>query len=278
MLEGFKNLFSTNKNMTFLDHLESLRWHIIRIVLVLTVVTTVMFFYSDFIFDKILFGPTKPTFLTYRALCHLSRQFNLGGDLCVQQVPINLINTVMAGQLMMTIWGTFIAALIVTIPYMLWEVWRFIKPALKDKELKSARGFVLISSLLFLMGALFSYYIIVPWTVTFLSRFRMSGPTVQNFIDVRNYISMVTTLVIWSGVIFELPVVSYILTSIGLISSAFLRKYRRHAAVVILIAAALIAPPDVASQIIVSIPLFVLFEVSIFVSKYVERRKKLKTS
>ncbi len=277
MLERLKNLFGTNNNMTFLDHIESLRWHIIRSVLVLCVVTAVMFFYSDFIFHTILFGPTQHTFLTYRVLCHLSKVFHLGDDLCITP-NVNLINTVMAGQLMMSIWGTFIAALIVTIPYIIWELWRFIKPALKDKELKSARGFVAISSLLFLTGALFSYYIIVPWTVTFLSSFRMSGAVVQNFFDVRSYISMVTTLVLWSGVIFELPVVSYILTSIGIISPAFLKKYRRHAAVVILVVAALIAPPDVASQVIVSIPLFILFEVSIFVSKYAERKKRLKTS
>src|SRR6185312_4634186 len=182
-------------------------------------------------------------------------------------------NTVMAGQLMMSIWGTFVAALILTIPYILWELWRFIKPAMKEKELKSARGFVVVSSLLFLMGVCFSYYIVVPWTVSFLSRFQMSGTIVKNYIDVRSYISMVTTLVFWSGVIFELPVVSYILTNIGLISPSFLKKYRRHAAVVILIVAALIAPPDVASQVIVSIPLFILFEVSILVSKYAERKK-----
>jgi sec-independent protein translocase protein TatC len=264
--------------MTFLDHLESLRWHVIRSVIVLCIVTTIMFFYNNFIFDTVLFGPTKPTFFTYRALCHLSRMLNLGGNLCMQKVDITLINTVMAGQLMMTIWGTFIAALVVTIPYILWELWRFIKPALKENELKSARGFVVISSLLFLTGASFSYYVIVPWTVSFLSSVRMSGPIVQNYIDVRSYISMVTTLVLWSGVIFELPVASYILTSIGIISPSFLKKYRRHAAVVILIVAALIAPPDVASQVIVSIPLFILFEVSIFVSKYAERKKKIKTN
>jgi sec-independent protein translocase protein TatC len=277
MLERLKNLFGTKNNMSFLDHLESLRWHIIRIVIVLCVVTGVMFFFNDFIFGTILYGPIKPTFFTYRALRHLSRVLHLGASLSISP-DVKLINTVMAGQLMMSIWGTFIAALIVTVPYMLWELWRFIKPALKDKELKSARGFVAVSSLLFLIGATFSYYIIVPWTVTFLSAFHMSGTDVQNLFDLRSYISMVTTLVLWSGVIFELPVLSYILTSIGIISPAFLKKYRRHAAVVILVVAALIAPPDVASQVIVSIPLFILFEVSIFVSKYAERKKRLKTS
>lgn len=278
MLERIRNFFGTKNNMSFLDHLEALRWHIIRSVIVLCIVTGVMFFFNDFVFSVILFGPTKPTFLTYRVLCHLSRMLNLGGDLCMNQVNLKLINTVMAGQLMMSIWGTFVAALILTVPYLLWELWRFIKPALKEKELKSARGFVTVSSLLFLTGTVFSYYVIVPWTVTFLSRFQMSGTTVENYIDVRSYISMVTTLVFWSGIIFELPVVSYILTNIGLISPAFLKKYRRHAAVVILVVAALIAPPDVASQVIVSIPLFILFEVSILVSQYAERKKKLKTS
>lgn len=263
--------------MTFLDHLESLRWHVIRSVLVLCVVTAVMFFFNNFIFQTVLFGPTKPTFFTYRALCHLSRVLHLGVDSSMIEPNMTLINTVMAGQLMMSIWGTFIAALIVTIPYILWEIWRFIKPALKEKELKSARGFVAISSLLFMTGALFSYYVIVPWTVAFLSKFRMSGAVVQNFIDVRSYISMVTTLVLWSGVVFELPVISYILTRIGIISPAFLKKYRRHAAVVILVVAALIAPPDVASQVIVSIPLFILFEVSIFVSKYAEKKRLAKS-
>lgn len=277
MLERLKNLFGTKNNMSFLDHLEALRWHLIRSVIALCVITTVMFFFNDFIFDTVLFGPTKPTFLTYRVLCHLSRIFNLGDNLCMNQVNIKLINTVMAGQLMMSIWGTFIAAFVVTVPYILWEFWRFIKPALKEKELKSARGFVVVSSLLFITGAAFSYYIIVPWTITFLSHFRMSGDAVQNYIDVRSYISMVSTLVLWSGVIFELPVVSYILTSIGIISPAFFKKYRRHAVVGILIVAAFIAPPDVASQVIVSIPLFMLFEVSILVSRYAERKKRLKT-
>src|ERR1700722_8338582 len=129
MIERFKNLFGSKNNMNFLDHLETLRWHIIRSAIALVIVTTVFFFYSDFIFDTVLFGPTKPGFLTYRALCHLSKLLHLGTDLCMDKININLINTAMAGQLMMSIWGTFVAAIVVTIPYMLWELWRFIKPA-----------------------------------------------------------------------------------------------------------------------------------------------------
>ena len=173
----------------------------------------------------------------------------------------------------MYMWGTFIAGLILTIPYILWEIWKFIAPALKPSELKYARGFVLVASALFLIGVAFAYFIIVPWTVNFLNDFKMSKTQINNLLNVSSYVSTVTTLVVWMGVIFELPMVTFILTSIGLISASFLRKYRKHAVVIVLIVAALIAPPDVASQVFISIPLYLLFEVSIFVSKYVERKK-----
>ena len=263
--------------MSFLDHLEALRWHIMRSIIALLVVTSVLFFFSDFIFDTILFGPTKPTFITYRALCKLSELLHLGNTLCVEnKVQFNLINTQMWGQLTMYMWGTFIAGLILTIPYVLWEIWKFIAPALKPTELKYARSFVLVASLLFMLGVCFAYFIIVPWTVNFLNDFHMSKTQINNLLNVSSYVSTVTTLVVWMGVIFELPVVTFILTSIGLISPAFLKKYRKHSVVVVLIVAALIAPPDVASQIFISIPLYLLFEVSIFVSKYAERRKNAK--
>ncbi|HTB06160.1 MAG TPA: twin-arginine translocase subunit TatC [Bacteroidia bacterium] len=275
MFERIKSFFTGKKNMSFLDHLEALRWHIIRSVIVLAVITTILFFYSNFIFDTVLFGPTKPSFITYRALCKLSELLHMGDKLCLQsKVSFKLVNTEIWGQLTMYMWGTFVAGLILTMPFVLWEIWKFISPALKPNELKHTRGFVFMATLLFLLGASFSYFLIVPWTVNFLNDFRLSdGTTVENLFNVRSYISTVTTLVLWIGVIFELPMVTYILTSIGLVSSAFLKKYRKHSVVVVLIVAALIAPPDVASQVFVSIPLYLLFEVSIFVSKYVERKK-----
>jgi sec-independent protein translocase protein TatC len=275
MFERVKNLFGSNKQMSFLDHLEALRWHIIRSVIALVLVTSVLFFFSDFIFDTVLFGPTRPDFITYRALCKLSEVLHMGNTLCLQsKIKFDLINTQIWGQLTMYMWGIFIAGFIITIPYVLWEVWRFISPALKPTEQKPVRGFVFVASFLFLLGAAFAYFIIVPWTINFLNDFRISSKTqIGNLLNVSSYISTVTTLVVWMGVIFELPMLTYILTSIGLISPAFLKKYRKHAVVAVLIVAALIAPPDVASQIFVSIPLYLLFEVSIFVSKYVERKK-----
>jgi sec-independent protein translocase protein TatC len=277
MFERIKKFFGNNKQMSFLDHLEALRWHIMRSVIALAVITTVLFFFSDFIFDTILFGPTKPNFITYRALCKLSELLHLGNTLCVEnKVQFNLINTQMWGQLTMYMWGTFIAGFILTVPYVLWEIWKFTAPALKPTELKYARSFVLVASLLFMLGVCFAYFIIVPWTVNFLNDFHMSKTQINNLLNVSSYVSTVTTLVVWMGVIFELPVVTFILTSIGLISPAFLKKYRKHSVVIVLIVAALIAPPDVASQIFISIPLYLLFEVSIFVSKYAERRKTAK--
>lgn len=273
MFERVKKYLGNNKQMSFLDHLEALRWHIIRSVIALLVITSILFFYSDFIFDTILFAPTKPDFITYRALCKLAQLLHVPA-LCVQnKIKFTLINTQMWGQLTMYMWGTFIAGLIITTPYLLWEIWKFIAPALKPKELKYARGFVLMASLLFLLGVAFAYFIIVPWTVNFLNNFQLSKTPIPNFLNISSYVSTVSTLVIWMGVIFELPIVTYILTSIGLISAGFLRKYRKHAVVIVLVVAALIAPPDVASQVFIAIPLYLLFEVSIFVSKYAENKK-----
>jgi len=276
MADNNENISTTpKKKMSFLDHIEALRWHLIRSVIALLVITSILFFYSDFIFDTILFGPTKPTFITYRALCKLSELLHLGDALCVKTTAqFKIVNTEIWGQLTMYMWGTFIAGFILTMPYILWEVWRFISPALKPKEIRSTRGFVFAASFLFLLGVCFSYFIIIPWTVNFLGSFKLSaGTNVENLFNISSYVSTVTTLILWIGVIFELPMVTYILASLGIISSGFLKKYRKHSVVVVLIVAALIAPPDVASQVFISIPLYLLFEVSIFVAKYAEKRK-----
>lgn len=259
--------------MSFLDHLEELRWHVVRSVIVISVLAVVLFCYNDFIFGTVIFGPKKVTFITYKVFCKLSHLLNMGDSLCVRDIPFSLINTDLSGQFTMHMWISFIGGIIVASPYILWEVWRFIRPALHEKEQKSARSFVLFASALFLTGVAFSYYVIVPLTVNFLGTYQVSAD-VTNMIEMDSYISTLTTLTLATGIIFELPIVVYFLTRFGIMSPEFMRKYRRHAVVVILLVAAIITPSsDVATQLIVAFPLYILYEVSIFVSKYVVRQK-----
>ena len=264
---------STGAEMSFLDHLEALRWHLVRSAIVVVVLGIALFFMKELVFDTIILGPKHTDFLTYRLMCRLSHLIGAGDDLCINTIPFSLINTELAGQFTMHMWIAFVGGLIIAFPYILWEIWRFIKPALSDKERNSTTGFVFFASLLFLMGVLFSYYMIVPLTINFLGSYQVSIE-ISNTITMDSYISTVTTLTLCTGLVFELPIVVYFLTRFGIISPAFMRQYRKHAVVVILIVGAVITPsPDISSQLLVSIPLYMLYELSIFVSKYVERIK-----
>jgi sec-independent protein translocase protein TatC len=271
------------KEMTFLDHLEALRWHLIRSAVVVVALATTLFFFNDFIFGTVLFGPKHSDFITYRAFCWLSHHV-LGNDsLCMAQSidqiqfgkdGFSLINTEISGQFTKHIWISILAGLICGFPYVLWEIWRFVKPALKEKEKSATRGFVAIATLLFVIGISFAYFIIVPLAVNFLGNYKVTAE-VSNLITMDSYISLVTTLVLATGIIFELPILVYFLTRFGIITAGFMRKFRRHSIVVILIVAAVITPsPDVTSQLLVAVPLYVLYEVSIFVAANVERKRK----
>jgi len=212
-------------------------------------------------------------FLTYRALCKLSHLVGLGESLCMQTISFELINIQLSGQFTTHIWVSIVGGLILSSPYVLWEIWRFIKPALVDKEKKYTSGVVFFASLLFAIGILFSYYIVVPMTVNFLGNYQVS-PLVKNTISMSSYISTVTVLTFVIGLVFELPIIIYFLTKIGLIGPAFMRKYRKHAVVVILIVAAIITPTsDIPTLVLVSMPLYVLYEASIFVSKFAQNKK-----
>jgi sec-independent protein translocase protein TatC len=271
------------KEMTFLDHLEALRWHLIRSAIVIVVLATTLFFFNDFVFGTILFGPKHSDFITYRGFCWISHHWLGNESLCMTQSVDNikfskdgfeLINTEISGQFTKHIWMSILCGLILGFPYVLWEIWRFVRPALRDKEIKATRGFVAIASLLFIMGVCFAYFIIVPLAVNFLGNYKVTEE-VANLITMDSYISLVTTLVLATGIIFELPILVYFLTRFGIMSSSFMRKYRRHSIVVILIVAAIITPsPDVTSQLLVAVPLYVLYEVSIFVAANVERKRK----
>ena len=260
--------------MSFLSHLEALRWHIIRSVIAVSTLACVMFFFKEFLFDTILFGPKHPDFPTFRFMCWLSPIVGMGDDLCIKNVDFRIVNFDLSGQFTTHMMIAFFAGLIIALPYVLWEFWSFIKPALYEKERKYAKGIVFYTSALFIIGVLFGYYVITPLSVNFLATYSVSD-SVGNYISLDSYIGTVTTVTLISGVVFELPIFMYFLTKIGLITPRFMRKYRRHAIVVILIIGAVITPTsDVTTLMLVSVPLYGLYEISIFLSAYVLKKQE----
>ncbi|HEY5470924.1 MAG TPA: twin-arginine translocase subunit TatC [Bacteroidales bacterium] len=264
--------------MSFLEHLEELRWHIIKSVLAIVFFMIIAFIFKSFIFDHIILAPKSPTFFTNRVLCQfgefLMRQFNFeSNSLCINSKPLNLINISMSGQLTTHFAVAMVAGLILAFPVVLWEFWQFFKPALKPNEARYAQGTVLTASLLFFTGVLFGYYMLAPLSLHFLSSYEVSAEVV-NQINIRSYIGTLTSVCLATGLVFELPIIAFFLTKVGLITPTFMRKYRRHAIVVIFIIAAIITPPDVFSQTLVAIPLLLLYEVSIFISARVMKQKE----
>lgn len=251
--------------MSFLEHLEVLRWHLVRSVSAIVVLALVAFLFKGFVFDTILLGPKNPDFITYRLMCEASEKFGLSDLLCIGQLNFQLINISMAGQFTTHIFVSLITGLVLAFPYVVFELWRFIRPGLYSHERKYANGMVFYTSALFVMGVLFGYYIIAPLSVNFLGNYQVSE-LVNNQIDLNSYFTTLATLVLATGLVFELPILVYFLTKIGLVTPEWLRVYRKHSVVAILILAAVITPPDVASQILVFLPLMVLYEVSIYVS------------
>lgn len=263
--------------MSFLDHLEDLRWHLIRACLAVVIAGTVAFLAKGFVFDVLLFGPTNADFFTYDILCRLSRFVGVEGGFCFDEMPFTIQSRTMGGQFSAHVWTSITAGFIVAFPYIIYEFWKFISPAMYTNEKNTARGFIFVSSLLFFMGVLFGYYLVTPLSINFLGKYQVSEVVLNEF-DIGSYISLVRSSVIACGLIFELPIIIYFLTKIGLVTPEFLRKYRKFALVIVLILSAIITPPDILSQIIVAIPVLVLYEVSIGIARIVTRKeaKKLK--
>ncbi|MFC5285182.1 twin-arginine translocase subunit TatC [Pedobacter alpinus] len=260
--------------MSFFDHLAELRIHLVRSSIAVVILTSICFFYYDFLFDTIIMGPHKPTFWTYRMMCKVGEYFNMGPGFCITNIPGKIINTEMAGQFTLQINSALMTGLVLGFPYLLWEVWRFIKPALKDAEKKSASGFVLYASFLFIIGIMFGYFIVAPLSINFLSNYSIS-PDIENTITIDSYFSSVATLTLCTGAIFELPIVIYILSQLGIMTPTFMKEKRRYAVVLILIIAAIVTPtPDIPTMLTVSLPLFLLYEVSITVSGRVLKKKQ----
>lgn len=260
--------------MSFLDHLEELRWLLVRSTIAIVVIAGACYFIDDYIFDTIIFGPKDPNFITYRFFCQLTRFFGVDDSYaCATEFSFIIQNTEVGGQFSIYLWILITAGFILGFPYILYEFWRFISPALYENERKKAGLFIIVSSVLFFIGVLFGYFVIVPLSINFFGTFNVSKTIVNQF-TVDSYISMIKTSVIVSGLVFELPIIIYFLTKLGLVTPAFLRKYRRAAIVIILIVAAIATPPDIPSQVVVSIPILILYEVSILISAVVEKKEK----
>ncbi len=267
---------SPEKEMSFLGHLEELRWHLIRSTMAIVVAGTVAFIMKDFIFDTLIFGPTKKdTFPTYKLLCEGAKLLGFEGSFCSTEFPFRIQSRTMAGQFSAHIWTSITAGFIISFPYVLYEFWRFVSPGLHRNERSSARGFIFIASLLFFMGVLFGYYVVTPLSINFLGTYQVSEVVFNDF-DLSSYIGLVRACALSSGLIFELPIIIYFLTKIGLVTPEILKKYRKFALVIVLIISAIITPPDIASQVIVAIPVVILYEVSIFISKAVVKRQNKK--
>lgn len=253
--------------MSFLDHLEELRWHILRAVIAVLVGTITFFSMGKVVFKTLIFAPKNEDFITYRILCNISEK------MCINPAHITLIRTEIGEEFFVHIKASIFLGITVAMPFIIYEIWKFIKPGLYDKEKKHARGFVFFSSLLFVLGILFGYYIISPFAISFLSNYSV-GDEVTVSSTLSSYVSYLTMFTMPAGILFQLPIVVYFLSKIGVITPMFLKQYRKHAYIVILLLAAIITPPDVVSQILIGIPLYILYEISIVISNRIYKKQK----
>lgn len=265
-----QNENTEKKEMSFLDHLEVLRWHLVRSSIAILVFASLAFVFKNIVFDKIILAQKNSDFFTYQLFCRFSEWIGKGDALCLGDINFSLINITMSGQFTIHIITSIIAGIILAFPYLLFEIWRFIRPALEKKERKYATALIFSGSFLFSLGILFGYYFISPLSVQFLGNYQVSE-LVQNQISIQSFISTVTTLTLACGLVFELPLLVYFLSKMGILTPEIMRKYRKIAIVVTLILSAVITPPDITSQVLLTIPLLLLYEFSIFISKIVNK-------
>lgn len=263
------------EEMSFMGHLEALRWHLVRCVIVWLTTAIAIFVFIDWVFDNIIYAPARPSFITYSTLCNWSHKLGLKEALCMPPVNIPLQGNTVSGPFMSAINIAMIGGIIVAFPYLFWELWRFVKPALSPKEKKYARGSILWVSLCFFLGAAFGYFLLAPFTFNFLANFTLGTVKAYNYMPtLDDYIDTLNNIILGCGIAFELPILAYVLGRIGLISARFLRTYRKYAFIIILILAAVITPsPDWTSQTIVAIPLLMLYEISVIIVARVDKKK-----
>lgn len=275
-----KNTTAENsENMTFLEHLEALRGLLFKVLIAILIGGTIVFIFIEEVFDYLIFAPLDTNFFTYQYMCKLTHWLHyrvtdfvdpMVG--CFEKVSLNVIAPQMTTQFMTAMLVAFIGGIVIMFPYIIYQFWLFIRPALYKKEQKNARGLVFFTTLLFLSGILFGYFLIAPLSINFLGNFKVSD-SVQNLPSLTSYMGILVSTTLASGVVFELPILVYFLSKVGLITPEGMRKYRKHSFVGTLLLSAIITPPDVFSQILVSIPIVILYEISIYISKFVQKAK-----
>jgi len=255
-----------DKQMSFLNHLEELRWRLVRIAIAIVTVSTVLWFFQEWIMDNLFLSMKDPSFITFRLMCE-----HVG--VCVDEIPLKMQSMTVSGQFSYALMTSIMGGVVLAFPFIFYQIWRFVKPGLKKNEQTVAKGIVLYVSLLFFTGIGFGYFIVAPLCVQFFGSYQISDK-IENIFTINSYMSTILSTVFYSGLLFLLPVVSYLFTKLGVITAEFLRKYRKHAIVGILILSAVITPPDLISQVIVGIPIVLLYEIGILVSARVEKNKK----
>lgn len=258
--------------MSFVDHLDELRTHLIRAVVAIVIGMVFVGFNNKYIIDRIILGPTHEDFFSFRKICEWGHQLGMGDKMCISNIGINMQNTETTGQISLFFIVLFIGGFILAFPYVFWQFWQFVRPALTKKELNKTRGVIFWVSFLFFLGVLFGYFFITPFSMNFMATFSMSDK-IQNIWTIKSYINTILPLVLGTGLAFQMPLVIYFLARIGIVSAGFLRKNRKYAIVIILVIAAVITPPDVISQVVVAVPLLALYEISIGLTKRVEKEK-----
>jgi len=259
--------------MSFIEHLDVLRGHLFKSAFAVAIGAIIVAVYNKFIFQRILMGPTKPDFPTYRVLCSISRHLGLGNKLCLSPMDVKLQSNTVAGQFGVYFNSILIGGFIIAFPYVFWQFWKFTKPALTSKELSNTRGVIFWVSLLFFTGVAFGYFIITPYTISFFSHFSMDS-SIQNLWTIASYFNLIVPLILGAGLAFQLPLVIYFLAKVGVVTAKYLRSIRKYAIITMLVLAGIITPPDMLSQIVCTVPLMILYEIGVWLCVKVEKQQK----
>lgn len=257
--------------MSFFQHLDVLRAHLFKSAVAVVLGAIVMAIYNSFFVKKILMGPTHPDFITYRFLCKASEKLKLGNRLCLNPVTIKMQSNTVAGQFGVYFNIILIGGFIIAFPYVFWQFWKFLRPALNNKELKNTRGVIFWVSVLFFLGVLFGYLVIAPYTVSFFAKFSLDD-NIENFWTIASYFNTIVPLILGAGLAFQLPLVIYFLAKVDVVSAKYLRRVRKYAILIMLVVSGIITPPDMLSQIVCTIPLIILYEISILLCVNIEKK------